>query len=353
MGASKRITIRDVAQRAGTSESTVSRVLNKTDTTISISEETRERVIRAAQELDYQPHPLAQALRGKGTHLLGVIVREIDDPFFIELIETISNEATERGYDLVLGYARSDPQQALELSEILDLRHCDGLFLLGDLKESPDDRTFLKKMAERYLVVSVCRGSGELVNDTVSVSCDNRKGAFAALSYLHKLGHHRIAFVDGSRLADIGERKEAYLEFMASRCGSSCREYIQSDENSYQGGYRATKRLLSLPETPTAIFASDDGMAVGVLKAASDMGYRVPRDVSVIGFDDIKIAAYLQPSLTTVRQPIESIGRQAVDLMLKMVEAKSVPALVPHILMEPELIVRGSCAPPSQPQSET
>jgi len=349
MVASKRITIRDVAQRAGTSESTVSRVLNKTDTTISISEKTRQRVIRAAKELDYQPHPLAQALRGKGTHLLGVIVREIDDPFFTELIEIIGSEATERGYDLVLGYARSDPQQALALSEILELRHCDGLFLLGDLKESPDDRTFLKKMAERYLVVSICRGGGELVDDTTSVSSDNRKGTFMALNYLYQLGHRHIAFVDGSRLADIGERKEAYLEFMVSRCGPSCREYIQSDENSYQGGYRATKRLLSLPETPTAIFASDDAMAVGVLKAASDMGYRVPRDVSVIGFDDIKIAAYLQPSLTTVRQPIEGLGQRAVELMLEMVEAKSVPAVVPHILMEPELIVRDSCAPPSQP----
>jgi len=221
------------------------------------------------------------------------------------------------------------------------------------LKESPDDHTFLSKMTERYLIVSVCRGSGTLAKDTVSIGSDNRKGTFAALNYLCQLGHRRIGFVDGSRLADIGERKKAYLEFVTSRFGEANNACVQPDENTYRGGYRATKRLLSLPESPTAIFASDDAMAVGVLKAAAEMGYQVPRDLSVIGYDDIKIAAYLQPSLTTVRQPIEGLGRRAVELMLDMVEAKSVPSDMPHVAMEPELIVRDSCAPPSRPRDGT
>jgi LacI family repressor for deo operon, udp, cdd, tsx, nupC, and nupG len=343
------ITIRDVAERAGTSESTVSRVLNKTDTVISISEETRQRVILAAKELNYQPHPLARALRGKGTHLLGLIVREIDDPFFVELIDIIGNVATEQGYDLVLGYARSDPQQALALSKILDLRHCDGLFLLGDLKESQDDRAFLREMAEKYLIVSVCRGSQEPIGNVVSVGVDNRKGSFVALSYLYQLGHRRIAFVDGRRSGDIGERKEVYLELMMTRFGHVREEYVQAEENSYGGGYRAAKRLLSLPDMPTAIFASDDAMAVGVLKAASDMGYGVPGDVSVIGFDDIKITSYLQPALTTIRQPISMIGKKAVELLLEMVRGGAASVHRPRsVLMEPELIVRDSCVPPAR-----
>lgn len=342
----KVITIRDVAERAEVSKSTVSRVLSGAKTAIPISQETRQRVLEAARELQYQPHPSARALRGKSTHLLGLIVREIGDPFFAELVEVITNIAKVQGYDLVLGYARSDPEKALALSEVLDPRRCDGLFLLGDLKESAEDHAFLSQMKERHLVVSVCRGSQGLSGGNPCVNVDNRKGTFMALNYLAQLGHHRIAFLDGSRLGDLRERLDTYCEFMRQRFGELCGEYIQSDENSYAGSYRAMQRLLSLQSPPTAVFAVDDTMAIGALKALSDMGYAVPKDVSVIGFDDIKIAAYLQPSLTTIRQPIEKMGQKAVELLLEMMMEKSVPDPVPRFLMEPELIVRDSCAPP-------
>jgi DNA-binding LacI/PurR family transcriptional regulator len=342
----KPITIRDVALQAGVSESTVSRVLSGVETPIPISEETRERVLQAAKELSYRPHPFARALRGKSTNLLGLIVREIDDPFFAQLIEVIGNVAKEEGYDLMLGYAKSDPEEALALSEILDLRHSDGLFLLGDLKESPEDHTFLAKMGENRRMVSVCRGSQELVGNTPSVGVDNRKGAFLALDYLAQLGHHRIAHINADRVGDLWERMEVYCEFMQDRFTESRQEYVQLDENSYEGGYRATQRLLSLPHPPTAIFATDDTMAIGALSAASDMGRLVPRDVSVIGFDDVKIAAYLRPALTTVRQPIEKIGEKAVELLLEMIREGSTPDPLPRLLIEPELVVRDSCAEP-------
>jgi len=344
---SKSVTIRDVAEQAGVSESTVSRVLSGTKTAVSISQETRQRVLAAAEDLNYEPHPLARALRGKGTHLLGVIVREIDDPFFAQLTKAIGNAAKEEGYDLVLAYAKSDPDEALALSETLDLRHSDGLLLLGDLKESPEDHTFLAKMAKGHRVVSVCRGSKQLVRSTPSVGVDNRKGAFLALNYLAQLGHRRIACVNAGRVGDFRERVEAYCEFMSDRLGESYQEYIQLDENSYEGGYRATERLLSLPSPPSAIFAMDDTMAIGALSAASDMGQVVSKDVSIIGFDDIEIAAYLRPALTTVRQPIENIGKKAVELVLDMIEGKSIPNPLPQLLMEPKLVIRDSCGPPS------
>lgn len=342
----KYVTIRDVARHANVSESTVSRVLSDAETTVSISEETRGRVIAAAQELRYHPHPLARGLRGKGTNLLGLIVREIDDPFFAQLIEVIGNVAKEEGYDLVLGYANSDPEQALALGDILDMRHSDGLFLLGDLKESPKDRTFLVKMAEDRRMVSVCRGSQELAGTTPSVAVHNRNGAFLALDYLARLGHRRIAHISAGRVGDLRERMEAYCEFMRERFGESYQEYVQIDENSYQGGYRATKTLLSLPRPPTAIFAADDTMAIGALSAAADMGLGVPRDVSVIGFDDIKIAAYLRPALTTVHQPIEEIGKKGVKLLLEIIREAPTPDRLLRLLIEPELIIRDSCAAP-------
>ena len=338
--------MRDVAAQAEVSVSTVSRVLSGVKTSIPISQDTRQRVLEVARGLRYQPNPSARALRGKSTHLLGLIVREIEDLFFAELIGVISDVARGKGYDLVLGHARSDPEEVLALSEILDLRRCDGLFLLGDLKESAEDHAYLSQVAMSHLVISLCRGTQKLAAGNPYVDIDNRKGAFMALDYLVRLGHRRIAFLDGGRLGDLQERIEAYCEFVRERLGKVCPDYIQSDENSYAGSYRAMQRLLSLRSPPTAVFTTDDTMAVGAMKAAADMGFVVPTDVSVIGFDDIKIAPYLQPALTTIRQPIEKLGATAVELLLEMVKEKSAPEPLPRFLIEPELMVRDSCAPP-------
>ncbi len=340
------ITIRDVAREARVSESTVSRVLSDAETAVSISQETRQRVLAAAEALCYQPHPFARALRGKGTNLLGLIVREVDDPFFAQLIEVIGIVAKEQGYDLVLGYAKSDPEEALVLSEILDLRHSDGLFLLGDLKESPDDHTFLDRMGQARRVVAVCRGSQALAARTPSVAVDNRKGVLMALGHLAELGHRRIAHINTDRVGDLRERMDVYGEFMRDRFGEPPREYVQLDANSYEGGFQATRRLLSLQQPPTAIFATDDTMAIGALSAAVDLGCAVPGDVSIVGFDDVKIGAYLRPTLTTIRQPIEVIGRKAVDLLVEMIREEATPDPSQQFLIEPQLVVRGSSAPP-------
>jgi DNA-binding LacI/PurR family transcriptional regulator len=141
---------------------------------------------------------------------------------------------------------------------------------------------------------------------------------------------------------------ETYLEFTRERLGLECPEYLQADMNTLEGGYRAMQRLLSLSNPPTAVFAVDDQMAIGAIRAASDRAYQVPRDVSVIGFDDIEVAAYVTPSLTTIHQPIEEIGRKAVELVLQKVADNSIFDTAQQILMEPRLIIRQSCAPPSR-----
>jgi DNA-binding LacI/PurR family transcriptional regulator len=137
-----------------------------------------------------------------------------------------------------------------------------------------------------------------------------------------------------------------YCEFMQNHLGESRQNYIQLGENSYDGGYEATRRLLSLPSPPSALFAADDTMAVGALSAALDMGRSVPGDLSVIGFDDIKMAAYVRPALTTVRQPIEEIGKKAIELLLEMIREDSALDPLPRLLIEPELVIRESCAVP-------
>ena len=206
MRAVKPPTIRDVALLAGVAESTVSRVLTGAETSIAISEDTRQRVLQAANDLAYRAHPSARALRGKGTNLLGVIVREFDDAFFSRLVDAFVNVARDAGYDLMLGSAKGDPEQAVALSGTLNTRYCDGLLLLGDLRETPEDHSFLDTLSRQVPLILVCRGSGSLVGDTPSVTMDNRLGARLVLDYLAELGHRRIAFIGSARMGFLEDR---------------------------------------------------------------------------------------------------------------------------------------------------
>ncbi len=195
-------------------------------------------------------------------------------------------------------------------------------------------------------LVLVCRGSGELVGDNPSVTMDNRLGARLVLDYLAGLGHRHIAFIGSARLGDLHERGEAYAEFMNERFGGVPAGYRQLVENALEEGYQAMMRLLALPQPPTALFAADDNMAIGAMKAAAENGIAVPADLSIVGFDDIKIAAYLHPALTTVHQPYEEIARQAVEMLLEIIRDKAIPQPAPHLTIAPELVKRDSCAPP-------
>jgi DNA-binding LacI/PurR family transcriptional regulator len=339
-------TIRDVALLAGVAESTVSRVLTGVETPIAISIDTRQRVLQAASQLAYRAHPSARALRGKGTNLLGVIVREFDDAFFSRLVDAFVNVARDAGYDLMLGSAKGDPAQAVALSEALNMRYCDGLLLLGDLRETPEDHSFLNALSRQIPLILVCRGNGPLVGDTPSVTMDNRLGARLVLDYLAELGHQRIAFIGSARLGDLHERGEAYVEFMVEHFGGVPEGYQQLVENALEEGYQAMARLLALSQPPSAVFAADDSMAIGAMKAAAEHGISVPGDVSIAGFDDIKIAAYLHPALTTVHQPYEEMACRAVDLLLEIIRDKAIAQPIPHFTIPPELVKRDSCAPP-------
>jgi LacI family transcriptional regulator, repressor for deo operon, udp, cdd, tsx, nupC, and nupG len=328
------------------SESTVSRVLNGDDTVIAISEQTRQSVLEAARELDYRPHPGARFLRGRGTGLIGLIVREANDPFFAELINVIAVQAQGRGYGVILGYAHNDPAKALTLTHVLDPRLCDGLLLLGDLGEPRQSDELAKRLRRQDHMVMVSRGGGALLGTLPSIGVDNHAGGRLVMNYLTELGHRRIAFVSAKRAGDFHERLLAYERHMHDCCGGAPAAYVQIDENSHEGGYQAMRRALSLPEPPTAVWCADDTMAVGAYAAAQDQGYAVPEDLSIVGFDDTRVAAYLRPALTTVRQPLEEIGRRAVELLLAKVAAKAQGIETTRIFVEPQLVVRDSCKPP-------
>lgn len=335
-----RVTARDVAERVGVSPSTVSRVLNNQGSHL-ISEETRQRVIRTAAQLGYTPDPIARALRGKKSHLLGLIVREIADPFFARFISELSVQARELNYHLVLGHAQSDPAEALTMTDVLDTRHTDGVIVLGDLK---DDEAALHEMLEgKHAVVAACRGPSPA--SLYTVNTDNHAGIAGLLDHLVDLGHRRFGFIDGGWLGDLRERREAFLHYLDARRLPLLPGWIQAESNNAEGGYRAMQTLIGMLERPTAVCAADDLMAVGALKAVADAGLRVPGDFSIVGFDDIDLARFFCPSLTTMRQPIDEMSRHVLSLILELIGDPQLQREQTLIQIPPVLVVRQSTGP--------
>ncbi len=338
-----RVTARDVAELVGVSASTVSRVLNNSQTDL-ISDETRRRVLEAAEQLGYTPDPIARALRGAKSHLIGLIVREIADPFFARLISELSVQARALNYHLVLGHAHSDPTEALTMTKVLDTRHTDGVIVLGDLK---DDEAALQQMLEgKHAVVAVCRGPSP--TSLYTINTDNYMGIYRLFDHLVGLGHRRFGFIDGGWLGDLRERREAFLSYIQAHDLPLRPEWIQAQSNDAEGGYRAMQHLIACRERPTAVLAADDIMAIGALKAVVDAGLRVPADFSVVGFDDIDLAKFFCPALTTMRQPIDAMSAQVLKLLLELINDPQIVHEETLIRIPPQLVVRQSSAHPPE-----
>jgi DNA-binding LacI/PurR family transcriptional regulator len=333
--------MRQISQIAGVSQSTVSRILSGADFGVPIAANTRERVLKVVAELGYTPNPLARALRGARSALLGLIVRDVSDPFLAIVIEAITNEVRHRGYGVVLGHAGSRAREAVALQETLATWHCDALILLGDLRDQP--LLMSQLLGSELPMVALCQGSRAPRIPVVNV--DNTAGSRMLLTLLHGLGHRRIAFVRGGWIfGDARERQAAYRAFIRERNLPLPRAYIQSSDNDLGGGLKAARALLNLSQPPTAIYAASDKLALGVLKGASMLGVRVPDELSVVGFDDLPMAAFAIPSLTTVRQPVEHMARLAVETALGLIDKPS--AVASTRIVQPELIQRDSCASP-------
>ena len=355
--------MKDIAAATGVSRSTVSRILNDAPLTVPIAADTRERVLAMARDLDYRPNPLARALRGAPTMLLGAIVRDITDPFFAGAIEAVSVEARTLGYNIVLGHAHTQATEALALATMLEARQCDAILLLGDMGDQP---TLLADLRDTHVPV-VALWQGSELDVTPAVNVDNRAGVTCAVAHLRALGHRRIAFIGGRLLGDIRERQAAYSEATADL--PDAREaYIRNVANTPADGEAALLELMALSPRPTAIVASTDVLAIGVLHGARVRGIRVPEELSVVGFDDIAMAAFTVPALTTVRMPTAAMAAAAIAMAVgrgRQAEAagattdgsteagadgRAGPALIRRggslvQLFRPELIVRESTAP--------
>jgi DNA-binding LacI/PurR family transcriptional regulator len=309
---SRPVTMKDIASATGVSRSTVSRILNDAPLQVPIAVETRQRVQATARRLGYRPNPLARALRGAPTMLLGAIVRDITDPFFGGAIEAVSSEARAHGYNIVLGHAHAQATEAFALATMLEARQCDAILLLGDMGDQP--RLLDDLRAAHVPVVAMWQGSE--LDLTPAVNVDNRSGISTAVGHLRALGHRWIAFVGGRPLGDIRERREAYVEAVSGMFSVVPPAYIQEVANTPADGEGALQVLMRLSPRPTAVVASTDVLAIGVLRGALAMGIRVPEELSVIGFDDIPFARFTMPALTTMRMPTAEMAGAAVELAI-------------------------------------
>jgi len=338
-------TIRDVARAAGVSVATVSRVLNGKG---PVREDTRRRIDRIARRLRYVPHGAARSLITRKTSTLGVLLPDLFGEFFSEVIRGLDVAARRRGYHLIVSSSHSDRRETEELLRAMRGR-VDGLIVL-----SPDlgVRTLRSNLpAEMPLVLLNCADHGAFD----SIRIDNRGGAFAMTKHLLSLGHEHIAFLGGPPgNHDAQERVRGYREALRNAgLPRGARLEIPGDFRE-ESGYQAATPILDRKPRPTAVFAANDAMAIGLLCAFRERLVQVPSDVALAGFDDVPISRYLTPALTSVNVPIEELGARSVERMMQLLGAGSGSRSRPKEQTLPTTLkIRRSCgAVPRRPQRE-
>ena len=334
------LTMADIGRAARVSASTVSRVLNDASTAVPIAQATRERVIGAAHELGYRPNPHARSLRGAPTMLLGVVVRDFSDPFFAVAVETFALEAMTHGYSVVLGHAGGRTDQGAALPAIFDARRTDAVVLLGDMQ---DQSRLLADLRDSLVpVVALWQGVSPIEFPTVQV--DDAAGIVLAVDHLRALGHERIGCIGALLPGDNRRRDQSYLDQMIDAGLQVPNGYLQRVDNSFGGGEVGLASLVELGDPPTAIVATTDLVAVGAMHAAQRLRYRVPDDLSVVGFDDLPMAAYTTPTLTTIRMPVTEMVAEAVGLAIGFAQHRDWPRRPEVRVFQPSLLHRESSA---------
>jgi LacI family transcriptional regulator len=333
-----RATIFDVARVAGVSHATVSRVVNGR---LNVRDETRQRVETAMQELGYIAHVSARALARGRTQVIGLLAQEVDNAFFTAVIGGVDQQTSAEGYDFLICTTHARREKEAEYVARLSHGMVDGLLIVLP-RGLPEYVEQLRANRFPFVLIDY---DDEAPGCSV-VNAANRRGTREAIGYLTRLGHRRIGFITGRD--DVGathERLAGYREEIAAAGLPILQEDVVEGDFLEARGHAAGLELLTRRERPTAIFASSDMAAFGVLRAAADLGIDVPGGLSVVGFDDIPEAARVVPSLTTVRQPLREMGRVAVNQLLGQLEDPDRPPR--RVVLDTELIVRGSTAPPA------
>ena len=332
----KNVTIKDVAKAAGVSYSTVSRALTGSP---EISEETRSRILQICKEMNYTVNTVARSMVKKSTKLLGLIIPSVNNPFMSELAYHIDRQARARGYNIILCNSSRDPEQERELFELMIGRQVDGILLSPAGMESYEK---LYPYLSRIPTVFIGENLREMPESYVSV--DNFRGAQMGVEYLYKLGHREILYFGRRRGSTTHQLRAEGYAAACEHYGLTphyCNNSFSSSSIKY--GYQLAKQLFSQELRYTAIFAATDTNALGIMQAAEEVNIRIPGDLSLLGFDNIRDGSLPRIGLSTIEQPKKMLASVAVETLLDKIQNDRDG--YSHRILSPALVERTSCAP--------
>lgn len=328
-----KITIYDVADKAGVSIATVSKVINNTG---RISDKTRKKVLKVMEDLKYQPSMVASALSGKSTYTIGLTLPDLANPYFAEMARAIEDRGRKHGFNVFISSTDNDEMKEEEFFQLFMKKRVDGIIMVSRMKH---DKVLKKILSQNMPVVMVTREQTAV--PVTSLMVDDYLGGYLAGKHLANLGHRQI-YVLAENLKEIGSRERV------RGCRDALSEHgIELEERQcIEAGYtlangrEAVRQLLVRKENLSAIFACNDILAIGAIQAARELGWNVPDKLSVIGFDNTILATIVDPPLTTIAQPIQEMGERSVDLLIEQIQTKE--SLRQRVILMPDLVVRGS-----------
>lgn len=332
------VTIKDVARMAGVDPSTVSRVIADNP---RISVRTREKVLKVMEELEYHPNAIARSLASRSTKTIGVIMPHSTDqvfvnPFFTEVMRGIGVSALKRGYYVLFSTGSSSEEEYKATCRLVDEKRVDGLILLTSRMGSKTIDCLVRK---RFPFVVVGKPSN--ITDVNWVDNDNVEACYYATEHLIKLGHKRIGFIGGEfSYVFMGERFKGYKKALDAHGIVFSKELLSLGEFVEDGGFNAAKKLMELKNKPTAIVVADDLMAIGAMKAIKAKGLAIPRDISIIGFNDTPLASYIDPPLSSMEIFVYDLGYNACETLISQLQESG--GNKKHIIIPTKLIIRKS-----------
>lgn len=328
----KKPTINDIAAMVGVSKATVSMVISKKDQ--NISEQTRTKILQAAKKIGYVPNLAARSLNTKMSGTIGVIVPDITNPFFAQLARAVEDTASGADYSVILCNSDNSPQKETAYANLLVSKQADGIILMSGGKDRRPIEIFKQNGVPCVPVDRCVKGYPE----ETGVSCDSQAGIAEAVRYLYEKGKRDIAFVgEQSRTSVFGQRRDAYIRVMTEY--GIFKNHMAEGSLDLLGGAKATKEILSTAKNADAILYCADIMAIGGLKLLAENHIRIPGEMGVMGFDNIQMAGYTSPGLTTMAQPVYEMGKTACEILFSSLLGNETAK---KIVFMPRLIVRDS-----------
>jgi LacI family transcriptional regulator len=326
-----------VAEHANVSNSTVSRVLNNNP---KVAEHLRERVLEAVETLGYRPDRIAQRLRSSTEDVLGLIVSDIQNPFFTSVVRGVEDTAYEQGMSVVLCNTDENPAKQRNYLRVMQAERIAGLIIAPTPTDDKEPLVYFRDLGVPLILLD--RLSADLGSTCDAVLVDNFQGAYAGVKHLIDLGYRRIGYISSALTLTTGrERYRGYQEALGNAGIAVDETVVEMGNSKIDDGYRIASKFITLPNPPDAFFVANNLMTIGALQALHEYRVRIPEDAALIGFDDMAWASVLSPPLTTIAQPAYEMGKEAAQLLLRRLSEPDAPLRT--VVLKPQLVVRESC----------